>query len=227
MDQECQRCGQPRPLTGSFEPTVFAIADDIKPCKACGQPRPYPTRPGMWAYRCKPDAPRCPAEVVDVNGVLHVKLKSGETGPLSTFEDYTWWRKVKVYQGTQSETTSTVTIDGLPFESASGLRWGKQMTQGPGFALALLQDAVGGPYASMFAHQFAEDILAHLKPRWEFTSQDVQEWVDFRCAIDAIAQQAISNPAGTLSAPSTSRLSQNPNFCLDDRRKGMAGTISA
>jgi hypothetical protein len=136
---------------------------------------------------------------------------------------------MKTYKGYCSRADTKVTVDSKPL-SMKCFRtdtrnipyvWGEQGQAGAvRLALSLIADAIDDKHAIHLAHKFASDVVSKLAPVWEITSDDIQDYSDFICAVGYAAQSddwatASSDPSivylGRLSAP---RILADPNYRL-------------
>ncbi len=140
---------------------------------------------------------------------------------------------MKVYKGTRGNNQCTVTIDGNPLamkrrpdESETiPFTWGEHSDGAERLALSLLADCLDDDHAIVMAQEFMREVVSKLAADWEITSDDVEQWRDYTCAVGYAAQNAVWTPGGSGRPPQTietpahlPRLLINPNYRFGEQR---------
>src|SRR5262245_2697210 len=130
---------------------------------------------------------------------------------------------MKTYKGTRSGSVSCVTVDGkqLPMFWYAGKQngsrefaWGEASDGAELLALSIITDALGQDHAEFLSAQFREGVVEKLHADWEITDQDVKDYSDYVCAIEAAAHP---NKPGRIHLPPAPRIVIDPNYRLGNK----------
>jgi hypothetical protein len=131
----------------------------------------------------------------------------------------------KIYDGLQLGGRPVARVNGAPLplkdteELRGGSDWGSESNGAEILALSMLSDCCGDEQALTFAGEFTKDVASKLKPDWEFSSEDVLQWRDYKLQLGAATQSGgwvkagFGEPAKPVRAPAYfPRLMDNPNY---------------
>lgn len=139
---------------------------------------------------------------------------------------------MKIYKGKREGGENVVTVDSqlLVMKRHSSdpktipFAWGERSPGAERLALSILCDCTDDGHAMLLAREFADEVVSKLKPEWEITADDVEQWRNFTCLIGYSAQQAAwrpygsgfsETPAAVIHFPADfPRLLGNPNYRL-------------
>lgn len=133
-------------------------------------------------------------------------------------------RAMKTYRGTRSNNRNVVTVDGQQLPAwrhpdqpdIVQFAWGGQSVGAERLARSILADCLDETHALMLAQELMENVISKLNADWEITSDDVEQWRDYTCAMRAAIDDAEWTPAGSGRPPRPVEVSADlPRLLID------------